>query len=346
MVQSQQAFARFTLVGFAGLLVATGMGCQAGRGAARAAVGEYVAAQREALRAAQSATASGGPVGSGLRALPIGAAQTSDGRPVTLVAFMAEGAESRPAAAPPQQGAPPGYWRESLGHQIGRESADFATRDLWRGFKNAYVDVENLLILTGAMGASVAIRESGVDGTIRDRVRGHRQLGDADEPIQILGHPGTHFAGAGVAWLGTALLKDVEGHEFSRSLVQALAVNGLSTVLLKVSTNTRGPDGDDLAWPSGHTSSAFAVAGVVNEHYGPLAGVPAIALAGLAGYQRIDSREHDFSDVVFGGVLGYVIGTSVASGNKAEFPKLFGMQVIPFTDPETGAAGLALWKQQ
>ncbi len=345
MSQSQHAFARFMLAGFAGLFAIAAAGCQAGRGAARAAVGEYVALQRDVLRAEQCAAAAAPPVPVRLRPVPIGTAQTSDGRPVTLVAFMAEGAESQPAA-PADVSAPQGYWRDSLVHQIGRESADFATRDLWRGFKNTYDDLENLLILTGAMGASVAIRESGVDGTIRDRVRGHRQLGDADEPIQILGHPGTHFAGAGVAWLGTALLKDVEGHEFSRSLVQALAVNGLSTVLLKVSTNTRGPDGDDLAWPSGHTSSAFAVAGVVNEHYGPLAGVPAIALAGLVGYQRIDSREHDFSDVVFGGVLGYVVGTSVASGNKAEFPKLFGMQVIPFTDPETGAAGLALWKQQ
>jgi hypothetical protein len=62
------------------------------------------------------------------------------------------------------------------------------------------------------------------------------------------------------------------------------------------------------------------------------------------GYQRIDSEVHDFSDVVFGAMLGYVVGTSIARDEKAQFPELFGMKVVPFTDAETGASGLALMK--
>ncbi|MBN2447291.1 MAG: phosphatase PAP2 family protein, partial [Phycisphaerae bacterium] len=133
-------------------------------------------------------------------------------------------------------------------------------------------------------------------------------------------------------------------HEFSRSLAQALCVNGITTMALKASTNTRTPDGEGLGWPSGHTSSAFTVAAVVNEYYGPWVGVPSLALAGLVGYQRLDSRVHDFSDVVFGAALGYVIGTSIASENKTAFPEVFGMQLVPFADPETGATGFALMK--
>jgi hypothetical protein len=54
---------------------------------------------------------------------------------------------------------------------------------------------------------------------------------------------------------------------------------------------------------------------------------------------------HDFSDVVFGAGMGYVIGTSVARDDKAQFPELFGMKVIPYVDPESNATGLALLKQ-
>lgn len=241
-------------------------------------------------------------------------------------------------------GVPDGYWRESTWHQMGYEFKSLVAHDFWRGFKTSFWDLENALVLTATMGASVAIRETGVDNTIRNRVHGHRQLGDADETLQILGNPGTHFAGAGVLWLTSTLMKDEKQHEVAKTLTQALAVNGVTTMALKAATNTRAPDGESLAWPSGHTSSAFTVAAVLNEYYGPWVGVPSLVLAGLAGYQRIDSRVHDFSDVVFGAMLGYVVGTSIARDEKAQFPELFGMKVVPFTDVETGASGLALMK--
>ena len=44
-------------------------------------------------------------------------------------------------------------------------------------------------------------------------------------------------------------------------------------------------------------------------------------------------------------MLGYIIGSSIARDGKAEFPEVFGMTLIPYSDPQTGAAGLALMKQ-
>lgn len=256
-------------------------------------------------------------------------------------AAAAPSAEADAVAA----GVPDGYWRRNVWHQMGREALNLGQREIWQGFHTVYWDFENLLVLTGTLGASIAIRETGVDDAIRRRTAGSRQLGDADEPIQLLGHPGTHFAAAGVLWLSSALTKDFETHEFARTLAQALAVNGISTMVLKAAANTDAPNGDELAWPSGHTSSAFTTAAVIHEYYGPLAGVPALALAGLVGYQRIDSRVHDFSDVVFGAVLGYVVGTSIARDKKMQYPKVFGMELVPYSDPATGATGLALMKR-
>jgi membrane-associated phospholipid phosphatase len=252
---------------------------------------------------------------------------------------------SRPAKTQPAQPlVPEGYWKDDVWEQMGSEFKSLLARDFWRGFKTSFWDLENAVALTAAMGASITIRETGVDGTIRSRVRGHRQLGDFDEPIQILGNPATHFAGTGVLWLASALTKDAREHEVAKTLTQALAVNGATTLVLKATANTRGPDDERFAWPSGHTSSSFTVAAVLNEYYGPWVGVPSLALAGLVGYQRIDARTHDLSDVVFGAMLGYVIGTSIAREEQARLPELFGMKVVPFTDAETGASGLAWLK--
>jgi membrane-associated phospholipid phosphatase len=249
-------------------------------------------------------------------------------------------AATRPAGFVP----PEGYWRQDIWHQMGHEGLEFGSRGLWHGFKTSFWDLENALVLTATMGVSVTIRETGVDDTIRNRTHGSNVLADFDEPIQILGNPGTHFAAAGVLWVTSTLAQDVKQHELAKTLGEALAVNGISTLVLKGAANTRAPDHERHAWPSGHTSSAFTVAAVLNEYYGPLVGVPSLALAGLVGFQRLDSRVHDFSDVVFGGMLGYVIGTSIARDEKAKFPELFGMQVIPYADPQTGATGLALYK--
>ncbi len=272
--------------------------------------------------------------------------------PLTLGLFADEPTPTSEPASQPTTGpakkrwiAPEGYWRKDLWHQMGHEALALGKHDFWHGYKSSFWDLENALVLTATMGASVAIRETGVDDTIRNRTHGSRALGDFDETIQILGHPGTHFAAAGALWLGSALLKDVREHEVAQSLVEALAVNGVTTVLLKAAANTRTPDGEQFGWPSGHTSSAFTAAAVLNEYYGPWVGVPSLALAGLVGYQRLDSRVHDFSDVVFGAMLGYVIGSSIAKDEKAAFPEVFGMQIIPYADPETGAAGLALLKR-
>lgn len=239
---------------------------------------------------------------------------------------------------------PEGYWRQDFLHQMGYEAKHFGSYGFWKGFKTSFWDLENAAVLAATMGASIAIRGTGVDDSIREYTEGNRNLGDADEAIQILGNPATHFAAAGLLWASSTITKDVEQHELAKTLGKALAVNGATTLILKFAANTRAPDNEPYAWPSGHTSSAFTFAAVLNEYYGPLVGLPSLALAGLVGYQRIDSRVHDFSDVIFGGVLGFVVGTSIAREEKGRLPELWGMQIVPYHDPQTGASGLALMK--
>jgi membrane-associated phospholipid phosphatase len=66
----------------------------------------------------------------------------------------------------------------------------------------------------------------------------------------------------------------------------------------------------DNSFPSGHSTSAFAVATVIAEQYKYKRWVPVVAysLAGLTSLSRIEANKHWASDVFMGAVLGYSIG--------------------------------------
>lgn len=99
-------------------------------------------------------------------------------------------------------------------------------------------------------------------------------------------------------------------------VAQAAIVSTVYTTALKSSVQRNRPDGSDrLSFPSGHTSSAFAMASVFDAHYGPKVGIPAYAAAAAIGLSRIESNKHNLSDVLAGATLGYLVGRSVSKSN-------------------------------
>ena len=62
--------------------------------------------------------------------------------------------------------------------------------------------------------------------------------------------------------------------------------------------------------------------------------VLAYALAWFVGYRMMDSGHHWASDVLFGAVLGYVVGHSIAGEHKKL--EVAGFGVLPYTSV-TGA---------
>ena len=135
---------------------------------------------------------------------------------------------------------------------------------------------------------------------------------------------------------------DTKFYEVSKTLLSALSINGLLTLGLKVAARTESPNGDPLGWPSGHSSSSFCLATVLYHQYGPWVGVPMLGFASFVAYQRVDARNHDLSDVISGSLIGIAIGHGVAAAGQ---PKLLGMDIIPFFDPQSNAVGVALYKQ-
>jgi hypothetical protein len=212
--------------------------------------------------------------------------------------------------------------------------------------KKTYFDGSNLTLLLMAGGGSIALHDSGADEKIGDHFDKHRSLPkDLDNFTDMAGNPGIHFAATGIWYWAASSKKDDVNMQRSWIMFRALAVTGATTLMLKGIVHNDTPNGQGWAWPSGHTASSFCVAAVLDEFYGPKIGIPAYLAAGFVGYRMMDSGDHWASDVLFGGVLGYVVGHAIAGNNK-NF-NIVGFRLAPFT-PILGdrpVPGIALAKE-
>jgi len=257
---------------------------------------------------------------------------------------------ARPPIAPGREGIPP-HWSTRRGpaykddwlRSFGRDAKELVPT-LWDDTKATFTDPWALVGLGAAGVAGLAIHKGGADDSIEERCeRRGNQLGKFGDMVgDIGGNPGLHFALAGAMYFGALASRDTKDYETSKALINALAINGLATMALKGIVHTESPNGDPWGWPSGHTSSTFCLATVLHEAYGPWVGVPLFLFAGYVGWERVEARNHDFSDVISGALIGIAIGHAVMKNHDA---RIFGFEVIPFADPGTGAVGLALAKR-
>lgn len=149
--------------------------------------------------------------------------------------------------------------------------------------------------------------------------------------------------GGGVAQVGTAfatyalgrVAKSPRTAAVGADLVRAQILNAVLTQGVKLSVGRTRPDGSRFSFPSGHTSSSFATAAVLQRHFGWRAGVPAYGLAAYIAGSRLQENKHYLSDVVFGAAIGIVAGRTVTIGRgQARFA------VAPVAAP--GGAGVGL----
>ena len=269
-----------------------------------------------------------------------GGASAGARKPVLLFAPPEEpSASSSPGGTEPVTTAFPPIEGKSSG-EVFREDLQGAPKQIWSGTKHSFGQPENLIILSLAFGADRIVRNN-LDHDVRDHFRDerHGSLSETGDFGSVIGNPALHFGIAG-AWYAVAVRNcDDKQHELSKVMIEALAVNGLSTMLLKVSMDDRAPNGERYGWPSGHMSSSMCFASVIHEYYGWRAALPLYLVAGYSGASRLQDREHDLSDLVFGAALGWVVGHSVVKG---DLPQVAGFYVLPYGGP--GAGGLMFLK--
>ena len=106
---------------------------------------------------------------------------------------------------------------------------------------------------------------------------------------------------------------------------ESFLVTGLYTTVIKVSMGRHRPstgdsstsfDGfttDHKSFPSGHTSTAFAIATVIANKYEETPYIKPISygIASLTGLSRINDEKHWASDVFFGAALGYFTSKTI-----------------------------------
>jgi membrane-associated phospholipid phosphatase len=97
-----------------------------------------------------------------------------------------------------------------------------------------------------------------------------------------------------------------------RDIVRAQILSQVLVQTVKYSVRRDRPDGsNNKSFPSGHSSSAFATATVLQRHYGWKVGVPAYALGGYIALARMAWNRHHATDVVMGAGFGIASARTV-----------------------------------
>lgn len=216
---------------------------------------------------------------------------------------------------------PPSQEWEERSSNAGTWLAHDLPRHIGNDFKYTFWNGWHLLLLAGGTGMIVGIHEK--DPEIQRSFQPSRPMGKTFDDIMKWGAHPIVLGGASLLAFGLSeLYGSKKAAVTSGTMLEALALTETLTLGLQFATHRRRPDGsNNRSFPSGHTSSAFALATVTQVLHGPWFGVPAYVLASLVGVSRIDSNKHVASDVIAGALLGTLIGLGTAKFHKKEFSR-------------------------
>jgi len=261
-------------------------------------------------------------------------------------------AQVKVEAAPPQQESAEDIKdqedtapKKHLWYEAAKEDLRKWPRRLKEDSKETFLRADNATALLLAGGASIIMHNTHADTNIERHFDKHAALhGFEDESLNILGHPATHFGATSLWYFLSAQNEDDVNRQRAWTMRTALSLTWVATMGLKLARNNETPNGKDYAWPSGHTSSSFTVASVLDEFYGPKVGIPAYVAASAVAYRMMDTGDHWASDVVFGATLGWVVGHTVAGRHKKL--EVAGFDIVPYVgNTEESKVGVGFLRQ-
>jgi membrane-associated phospholipid phosphatase len=178
-------------------------------------------------------------------------------------------------------------------------------RDVGGDYKN-FLSVETAWWLGGGGGAAWAVHAA--DQSIADSAQAN--------PPSLPGGSlyGSQLVQIPVAvgwWIAGSAAGSPAQAAVGRDLLRAELSVASWTYAIKFAVDRTRPNGDPRGFPSGHASTSFAIATVLQEHFGWKAGIPAFAAAAYTGVERVADNQHWASDVVFGAALGVASGRTV-----------------------------------
>jgi membrane-associated phospholipid phosphatase len=179
-------------------------------------------------------------------------------------------------------------------------------RDVAGDYKN-FLSVENAEIL--GMGGAAAGGAHPIDVPVANWVQTTQPstwVGGNEYGSQFLHIP------VAIAWWGlSAAFGSEKGADAGRDLLRAQLSVVSWTYAIKYAADRTRPNGDPRGFPSGHASTSFATAMVLEEHYGWKLGLPAFLVAAYTGGSRVIANQHWVSDTIFGAAVGMASGRTV-----------------------------------
>lgn len=182
------------------------------------------------------------------------------------------------------------------------------------------------------VGGVMALSAHAYDDSVNARLKGAKGFFYTG---QLLGNvPGLLTISLGTYAYGRATDNRVVSH-LGMDLLRAEAVSGALTYAIKLSVRRHRPPGGGgkcCSFPSGHSSSTFALASVLWRHLGWKAAVPTYTVATYVAFSRLHEDVHFLSDVIFGAAVGIVSGRAVVHHDR----HFYGMRIQPMPVPGGG----------
>ena len=232
-------------------------------------------------------------------------------------------------------------WTDDAPRGDGRRTMARFVPNLGRNFVGVFSRESVTPFLIGAAGAAA----SGplLDGGTKGFFGSDRRFTFLGDNGQVAGQATIVAPVAAMLLLGGRFSSDQQFRSTTYDVAQALAVTTAWTYALKKGLPRTRPDASDrLAFPSGHTSNAFAWATVVDHHYGHRLGIPAYGVAGLIGASRLEKNKHHLSDVIAGAAIGAIVGRTVVRENGEAVGRQRQLTLGPATDLQGRGVGLSM----
>lgn len=208
-------------------------------------------------------------------------------------------------------------------------------------FKDLFSDVKNLPSRDNAwiagVGAGLALAAHPNDTRVARNAARQNSFEEVFDGGAVAGGGLAQIGGAFGAYAVGRVIHNDKLAAVGRDLVRAQMFNALLTQSIKVAVGRERPDASDhYSFPSGHASTAFTTATVLQRYYGYKVGLPAYALATYVATSRLTENKHYLSDVAFGAAIGVIAGrTSTLHLGGSAFT------LAPLVGPH-GGAGISL----
>jgi membrane-associated phospholipid phosphatase len=225
---------------------------------------------------------------------------TADHDSTPLAEAVEPPAQQQPAAASP----PPAH--------TGFKALLFETASDFKAFPLR----KSTWVILGAGGAAAALGHL-ADDDLNSRLAGDT-AGKIFKPGRYIGSAWFQAGVAGTIYVVGRYFKEPDqGSRTNRwshlgfDLLRGLIVSQAFTQGIKYAVQRDRPTGECCAFPSGHATSTFATASILERHFGYRGAWPTILIATYVSASRLHENRHFLSDVLFGAALGTATGWTV-----------------------------------